>query len=117
MSEVSPAVNRSSFRRFLTAAVISSAGSSVTAVAMHTWGAHLVLHVSHRSADAHNGLTSTTSSAVVSTAGPTPPSNAESCVHGAILSVPFALPDLPVDVQTHTVTVDAQSHLVYCGHI
>ena len=34
MSEVSPAVNRSSFRRFLTAAVISSAGSSVTAVAM-----------------------------------------------------------------------------------
>lgn len=50
---------------------------------------------------------SATSSAVVSTAGPTPPSNAESCVHGAILSAPFALPDLPVDVQTHTVTVDA----------
>ena len=50
---------------------------------------------------------SATSSTLVSTAGPTPPSNAESCVHGAILSVLFALPDLPVDVQTHTVTVDA----------
>ncbi|MDV8011666.1 MFS transporter [Rhodococcus sp. IEGM 1241] len=34
MSDVSPAGHRSSFRRFLTAAVISSAGSSVTAVAM-----------------------------------------------------------------------------------
>ncbi|MCT6733636.1 hypothetical protein [Rhodococcus qingshengii] len=42
MGEVSPTVNRSPFRRFLTAAVISSAGSSATAVAMHTWGAHLV---------------------------------------------------------------------------
>ena len=34
MSDVSPAGHRSSFRRFLTAAVISSAGSSLTAVAM-----------------------------------------------------------------------------------
>lgn len=34
MSDVSPPSHRSSFRRFLTAAVISSAGSSVTAVAM-----------------------------------------------------------------------------------
>lgn len=34
MTDVSPPARRSSFRRFLTAAVISSAGSSVTAVAM-----------------------------------------------------------------------------------
>ena len=34
--------------------------------------------------------------------------------NGVTLSAPFALPRLPVDVQTHTVTVDALSHIVYC---